>query len=126
MRGATDQEGRGAKEGTEARILDPPFCSGLLFHRQTIQFSEHYSSSSSRDLFAVGIDCLSVRRHFMVSIRKTARSCVEPRGPSSGQNHVRQSFSCLRLIAPRLNFRSGSHKRPCLVAPTVDGASLEP
>lgn len=24
VRGATDQEGRGAKEGTEASILDPP------------------------------------------------------------------------------------------------------
>ena len=45
---------RGAKEDTEASILDPPFCSGLLFHRQTIQCSDHYSSSSSRDPFAVG------------------------------------------------------------------------
>ncbi len=54
----------------QKQTFSPPFCSGLLFHPQTIQFSEHYSSSFSRDLFAVGIDCLPVRRHFMVSIHK--------------------------------------------------------
>ena len=54
----------------QKQAFSNPFCSGLLFHRQTIQFSEHYSSSSSRDLFAVGIDCLSVRRHFVVNIYK--------------------------------------------------------
>jgi hypothetical protein len=63
---------------------------------------------------------LAVRTH-----KTTARSCVEPRGPSSGRNHVRQSFSRLRLIAPRLTLRSGSHLQPCLVAPTIDSASLE-
>jgi hypothetical protein len=56
----------------QKQALLPPFCSGLLFHRQPLQFSEHYSSSSSPDLFAVGIDCLSVRRHFMVSIYKNS------------------------------------------------------
>jgi hypothetical protein len=66
-----------------------------------------------------GLDGSSLR------IKKTARPCVEPRGPSSGRNHVRQSFSRFRLIAPRLNLRSGSHLRPCLVAPTINGASLE-
>ena len=55
VRGATDQEGRGAKEGTEASTLDPPSVPVSCFHRQNIQFSEQYSSSSSRDLFAVGI-----------------------------------------------------------------------
>jgi hypothetical protein len=41
------------------------------------------------------------------SNQKMARSCVKPRGPSSGRSHVRQSFSRMRLIAPRLTFRSG-------------------
>lgn len=60
----------GQKRAQKQAFSTPPFYSGLLFHRQTIQFSEHYSSSSSRDRFAVGIDCLSVRRHFMVTIYK--------------------------------------------------------
>jgi hypothetical protein len=31
----------------------------------------------------------------------------------------------LSLIAPRLHLRLGSHQRPCLMAPTIDGASPE-
>jgi hypothetical protein len=31
----------------------------------------------------------------------------------------------LSLIAPRLHLRLGSHQRPCLVAPTIDGTSSE-
>jgi hypothetical protein len=41
-------------------------------------------------------------------------------------DRVQQPFSRLRLTAPRLNLHLGSHLRPCLVAPTIDGASLEP
>ena len=70
VRGATDQEGHGAKEGTEASILDPPSVPVSCFTARPFNFGEHYSSPSSRDLFAVGIDCLSVRRHFMASIYK--------------------------------------------------------
>jgi len=95
------------QKGAQKQAFSTPFCSDLLFHRQTIQFSEQYSSSSSRDLFVVGIDCLSVRRHFMVSIYKNGPPLCETRGLSSGRNHVRQSFSRLRLIAPRLNFSFG-------------------
>ena len=61
-----------------------------------------------------GLDGSSLR------IKKPARPCVEPRGPSSDRSHVRQSFSRFRLFAPRLNLRSGPHLRPCLAAPTVD------
>jgi hypothetical protein len=36
--------------------------------------------------------------------KKEARPCVDPRGPSTGRDQVRQSFSRLMLIAPRLIF----------------------
>lgn len=118
--------GVGQKRAQKQAFSTPLSFPVSWFTARPIQLSEHYSSSSFRDLFTVGIDCLSVRRHCMVhAYTKTARPCVEPREPSSGRNHVRQPFSRLRLIAPRLNLRSGSHLRPCLVAPTVDSASLE-
>ena len=48
------------------------------------------------------------------------------RGLLHRPDQVQQSFSRLRLTTPRLNLHTGSHLRPCLVAPTIDSASLEP
>jgi len=50
--------------------------------------------------------------------------CGTPRLPSN-RSGIQQSFSRSRLIAPRLHLHPGSHLRPCLVAPTIDSASLE-
>ena len=44
----------------------------------------------------------------------------------TGRSQVRQSFSRLRLIAPHLAFVQARILRPCLVAPIIDSASLEP
>src|SRR5215472_8919681 len=46
--------------------------------------------------------------------------------PVTDWNQIQQPFSRIRLVAPRLHLRSGSNLRPCLVAPTIDDASLGP
>lgn len=55
-----------------------------------------------------GIDCFGeTSSQGAYGHKKTTRPCVEPQGLSSGQSHVRQSFSRFRLIAPRLTLQSG-------------------
>jgi len=62
---------------------------------------------------------------FSTEDTKNGPLLCEVRGLSTGRNYIRQSFSRLRLITPRLNLYSGMHLQPCLVAPTIDGASRE-
>lgn len=61
---------------------------------------------------------------FSIPLKSGPPLCGAPRLPSN-RSGIQQSFSRSRLIAPRLHLHPGSHLRPCLVAPTIDSASLE-